>query len=148
MLGQRSGAESASDPRKETGRRPGCAAEIRGTGSDRDGDPGGVWRHGNGSAVTDGDGRTHGARRLLRRMALGAHWHRHAANRLLWNCGPEAEISAEAGKTGDAGRLCAHRASGGVGCAGGTDAGRSLRGWKTLHVERPEDVEDRTSTRL
>jgi len=42
------------DPREEAGRRAGGAAEVGGTGSDRDDDPGGVWRHGNGSAVVDG----------------------------------------------------------------------------------------------
>lgn len=43
-----------------TGRRDGGAAEIRGPRPDRDGDPGGLWRHGNGPAVADGNSRTHG----------------------------------------------------------------------------------------
>src|SRR5208337_303964 len=119
----------------------GSIAEIRGTGSDRDDDPGGVWRNGHGSAVADGNCRTPGTRRFLWWLALGAHRHRHAAHRLLWQRAAEAEISAEAGEGRDVGRLCAYRASGGVGCAGGANPGRPLRGWKTLHVERPKDVD-------
>jgi hypothetical protein len=69
---------------KKPGVAMGVLAEIGGTGSDRDDDPGRIWRHGHGSAVADGDGRTHGERRFLWRLALGAHRHRHAADRLLW----------------------------------------------------------------
>jgi len=40
-------------------KKPGVALgvlEVGGTGADRDDDPGGVWRHGHGSAVVDGGG--------------------------------------------------------------------------------------------
>jgi len=66
-----------------------------------------------------------GQGRLLRRLALGAHRNRHAAGGVTWNSRAKAQVFAEAGQSGDAGGLCAHRATGGVRCAGRANSRRS-----------------------